>query len=153
MPDLRIVDSRLAGLEDHLKKVLSRTGDDFLRRELAMALHELSDTRLELLAPKAGDKRTAMRVPLGGVLTGRTASGELFDCGLHDISIGGALIETDKQLDGQQLIWLLLPTVATEIEAEVLGSVRDMIHLGFRKMTPDVELELTKSIEGRFLRY
>lgn len=101
MPDLRSVNSRLAGLEDHLKSVRSRTSDDVLRRELAMALMELSDTRLALLAPVAGDKRTAMRVPLGGVLTGRTASGDAFDCGLHDISIGGALIETDLPLDKQ----------------------------------------------------
>jgi hypothetical protein len=147
------LDARLAGLEDHVKRLVGRADDDFMRRELAMVLHELSDTRLALLAPKAGDKRTTMRLPLGGVLTGRAATGELFDCGLHDISVGGALIEADRQLAKDQEIWLSLPAVAGEIETAVLGTIGDLAHLGFKNLSPETELELTKSIDGRFLRY
>jgi PilZ domain len=147
------LDARLANIEDRVKRLLPRVTDDYSRRELGMILHGLSDTRLELLAPKAGDKRTTMRVPLGGVMTGRTAGGELFDCGLHDISVGGALIEVDRALDKDQVIWMTLPAVEGEIEAEVLGSVGDLVHLGFRKISPETELHLTKSIDGQFLRY
>lgn len=153
MPDLRNLDTRLAALEEHLKRLLSRADDDVLRRELAMVLHELSDTRLELLAPKLGDKRTAMRVPLGGILTGRTGAGEVFECGLHDVSIGGALIESDRKFDTQQPIWLNLPAVDAEIESVVLGAVGDFVHLGFKQLSPDAEMQLTKSIESRFMRY
>lgn len=99
--DLRNLDTRLAALEEHLKRLLSHADDDVLRRELAMVWHELSDTRLEFLARKLGGKRTAKRVPLGGILIERTGAGEVFECGLHDVSIDGALIESERKFDAQ----------------------------------------------------
>ena len=98
------LDTRLAALEDHLRRLIARASDDIMRRELAMALHELASARFEILAPKEGDKRAAMRVPVGGVMTGRTAAGEIFECGLHDLSIGGALIEADRPFNRHESI-------------------------------------------------
>lgn len=46
-----------------------------------------------------------------------------------------------------------LPAVDAKIESFALGVVGDFVPLGFKQRSPDAEMQLTKSIESRFMRY
>ncbi|MCB2108704.1 MAG: PilZ domain-containing protein [Rhodobacteraceae bacterium] len=115
-------------------------------------LSQIALLRSQFDAPIPGDQRQAARAPESAVVIVISANGQSFEAALHDLSIGGALVELDADELHGSACQVLLPGMAHSIDATADVSGHGKIRLLFPKLTGEDRIDLLKQIEGSSLR-
>jgi len=143
----------LTQAENRVIKLVANSPDEILVRELASVLSDLAGARMRIELPKPSDKRASARIHERGLVCVERGHHQKFDAALHDISAGGALIETDNPIPEGEVCSLQIPGHEHSVKAIVRSTVRGLTHLAFDKMPPSELILLVKHIERHFTRY
>lgn len=126
----RSVSERLARVQEELRALLGRIGDQAAADAVEAAAHEIGMVRLALDTPRPGARRAHMRVP-ETIGTALMVDGREVDAAIVDVSVGGVGLVTDERLAAGTLLKVAVPP-AGWIEAEVVAAGDDRLHVRFR---------------------
>lgn len=88
---------------------------------------------MDIETPKEGDRRQDMRMTQTAVSTVRK-DGVPFDCVISDLSVGGALIDAEADLEVDSHIEIDVPR-AGAVRARVIGKSAQGMHIAFLEPT------------------
>lgn len=89
----------------------------------------IAEVLMDIETPKDGDRRRDMRMAQTAVSTIRR-DGVPIDCVIGDLSVGGALIDADADIEIQSLIEIDVPR-AGAVRARVIGRSPEGLHIAF----------------------
>lgn len=112
-----------------LDETASGTSLDTTVRSLGEIRKLIAEVLMDIETPKDGDRRRDMRMAQTAVTTVRK-DGVPFDCVIGDLSVGGALIDADADLEVQSLIEIDVPR-AGAVRARVIGRSPEGLHIAF----------------------
>jgi plasmid stabilization system protein ParE len=119
-----------------LKLALERLDETASGSALDTTVHALAEIRrlvaevlMDIETPKDGDRRRDMRMAQTAISTVRK-DGALVDCVITDLSVGGALIDADADLEIQSEIEVDVPR-AGPVRARVIGRSPEGLHIAF----------------------
>lgn len=139
--------------ENRLVKLVVNIADEALVKELASVLSDLAVVRMQIELPRPSDKRTSARIHERGLVCVERGHGQRLDAALHDISAGGALIETDDPIPEGENCTIQIPGIEHSVKAIVRSTRRGLTHLVFDGIQPSELIILVKHIERHFTRY
>jgi len=143
----------LTQAESRLVKLVVNVAEEDQALEIACVLRDLTAIRMQLELPGPMDKRTSARIHERAIVCLTREDGKVVDAALHDISAGGALIESDGAIaDGEECL-LRLPGVDQDVRAIARGGPNGMTHLVFSGLAASQVITLVKHLERHFLRY
>lgn len=114
---------------ERLDETMIRLGSDASVRALSDIRQLISQAMLDMEAPREGDRRRDMRMAQTAVTVLRKDGAE-FDCVIGDLSIGGALIDTETRLPVGSKVEIDIPRAGT-VTAEVIGVSQQGMHVTF----------------------
>jgi len=143
----------LAQAEARLTRLVVDTADESVVMELATVLRDLGMIRMQVELPGPKDARMSARIHERAVVCVTRSDGRTIDAALHDISAGGALIESDWVITDGDRCLLQIPGVDQAVSAIARAAPRGMTHLVFWGLDASQVITLVKHIERHFLRY
>ncbi len=141
--------ARLASVQETLRNLIARTSDLDVAAALAAAAREIGEVRLLLDLPRPGARRAHMRVP-ETIGTAVKVDGREVDAAIVDVSVGGVGLLTDEHLTAGTVLQIAVPP-AGWIEAEVVGTSDDRLHVRFR--SPDGDTEQQRALLDLVMRH
>jgi len=141
--------ARLASVQESLRNLIARTSDLDVAAALAAAAREIGEVRLLLDLPRPGARRAHMRVP-ETIGTAVKVDGREVDAAIVDVSVGGVGLLTDEQLVAGTVLQIAVPP-AGWIEAEVVGTSDDRLHVRFR--SPDGDTDQQRALLDLVMRH
>jgi plasmid stabilization system protein ParE len=114
---------------ERLDDAVSNTASDATVHALAEVRKLVAEVLIDIETPKDGDRRRDMRMAQTAVSTVRK-DGVLFDCVIGDLSVGGALIDSDADLAIDSQIEIDVPR-AGAVRARVIGRSPEGMHIAF----------------------
>ncbi len=143
----------LTRAESRLLKLAITITDEAHVLELAGVLRDLATVRLGIELPRPSDKRSGARIHERGVVCVKRGDDRRLEAGLHDISAGGALIESDSPMSDGETCTLQIPGLEHSVKAIVRSTQRGLTHLAFDGIKSSEIVLLLKHIERHFARY
>jgi len=143
----------LTQAESRLVKLVVSVTDENVVLEIASVLRDLAAVRMQLELPGPTDKRASARVHERAVVCVTRQDGRRIDAALHDISTGGALIESDVEIEEGEECALQFLELDQAMSAVAHPAREGMTHLVFSDLAASQVITLVKHIERHFLRY
>lgn len=142
----------LAQAESRLLRLVASRADETTVQELAHILRDLSGIRMRIESLEGQGRRTNARVQEPAVALMEDESGGLIEIALHDVSVGGCLIEAEEPPQDGARVRLRLP--GCDSVAGTAKSTRDGVtHVAFEAMSTPALMDLLKYLERRYQRY
>ena len=139
--------------EGRLVKLVVNIADEALATELAYVLRDLATVRMRVETPGPADKRTSARIHERAAVCVLRRDGRKTDAALHDISAGGALIESDAEIQEGENCSLQLHGLEQSVKAVARSTQHGMTHLVFNGLAAPQVIALVKHLERHFMRY
>ncbi len=143
----------IAQCESRLEHLLYETPDERVAQGLVNALRDLTALRLELGRPLPQDKRADMRFAQSALVTVFRAGQPEIEAALWDLSVGGALVETDADFAVAEACEVSIPGLSEHLACRVLAAHEGLVRLSFDKIAPERTIALLKHIERSITRY
>jgi len=148
-----IVTERLVQAENRLVKLVLGVDNEALASEIARVLRDIAAVRMQIEVPSSADKRSSARIHEHASVFVTSSAGQKIEAALHDISAGGALIETDTQIAAGEIYTLQIPGLDNPVSAITRSAREGMTHLAFEGVAAPQVIALVKHIERHFVRY
>lgn len=147
------VDALLSAIELQITHLVSHAADERSLSALSLILHDLTSVRLELGRPGRAEKRTSQRFHECAIVAIEREDGQEMYATIQDISVGGALLEADDDLQENETCRIFGPGLTGKVPATVLSSRGGFVRVMFNDMSVAAILEFTKHVDRHFMRY
>ena len=129
-----------------------RSAVDWISHAERRILDLIPNLRDEIYRTPPSDKRVFSRIREGIATQMVQPDNTAVEVAIHDLSVGGALLECGAPTSMGETVRLLVPGLDQPLGAHVVGSDGAMIHLSFERLPPDVTLAFLKHLERHFTR-
>ncbi len=145
--------SQLTRCEARLVSLMRNVSDEGMLQELDLVVRDLSSVRMDLKRPSTNDVRSSARLPENALVMLRPEQGGDIEAALHDISVGGLLIEGTQEPLAGSVYSVRLPGLENEVQVRAIATDAGMTRMAFVNLDPSEAIALLKHIERDFTRY
>lgn len=138
--------------ENRILKLVADSADEATVFELAHILRDLSIIRMRIESLDLAGRRASARIQEPAVALIERPGGRPLEAAVHNLSMGGCLIECDQSPGDNENINLRLPGFDA-IAGTIRTTCDGLTHVAFEPMLPAQVLELVKYIGRQFQRY
>ena len=138
--------------ERRISDLIPEIRDENTVRILARVLEDLSSSKSEIYRTPPSDKRVFSRIREGIATQMVQPDNTAVEVAIHDLSVGGALLECEAPTSIGETVRLLVPGLDQPLGAHVVGCDGAMVHLSFDRLPPDFTLAFLKHLERHFVR-
>lgn len=143
----------LAAAERRLLRIAAQSSTEESVHEIGAVLRDLAQARMNLELPLAADKRSGARIQEQAAVVMTLADGSTCEAVLHDLSAGGALLESDRGIPLGERCAVKLPGLEAPVRGIVRSSHSGLVHIAFEDISVTEVITILKHIERRYLRY
>lgn len=146
------IDRQLENAIREIRRAIIQPSVDQSATMLDHAIELIASARIQISLSMPSEHRAALRSEHLAATVLRTIDGKAFECGIVDVSAGGACLMGAAGIPAKAMdaISLDLPWLAKPVECIIRVKRGDTLHVAFADLTPDEQLTLEKVVESDF---